>query len=392
MDFLAEYQQFWYTIAKNQVTQTYQFQLDNQHFEVRPELFREMLQITPKVPNQEFIEPLPHDELVSFIKQLGYKGSLELVSEMYIDLMYQPWRTFLNISIGVCLGSLQFQIDSRQSSAKRKEQMPYPRFTKVIINHFLSKHDTLSKRHGSFLHTIKYDSVLGKLKFMSKEEERQKYGMSIPDSMMNDEIKESAHYMTYLALSTNIEANILKVGKGKGLMGKKKANTYVQKGKKKDVVIDAGKKKNAPRKKSSITADDNILPDPDEDLKLGESMSLTKAEIDEEECHISSNDEIKADENKAEEEKTIEDQTIEEPQVDDQTRMEQTRGKQAKVHVPETEVPNPSSNLTLSSAEYGNQFINENPNVSINDTLKDTTEPEIQSMVDVPIHQEDSAV
>nr|GEW76170.1 putative ribonuclease H-like domain-containing protein [Tanacetum cinerariifolium] len=83
--------------------------------------------------------------------------------------------------------------------------MPYLRFTKVIINHFLTKHNTLPKRQTSFINTIKYDSILGKMKFVSKGKEHQKYGMSIPDTMMNDEIRESAHYMTYLAVSTNFK-------------------------------------------------------------------------------------------------------------------------------------------------------------------------------------------
>ncbi|GJX10449.1 hypothetical protein Tco_0200308 [Tanacetum coccineum] len=211
-----------------------------------------VLQITLRVPNQEFVEPPPHDELVSFVKQLGYTGSLELVSKMYIDHMYQSWRTFLSI-INKCLsgkssvdmGRFQFQIDSRQASSKRREQMPYPRFTKVIINHFLSKHNTLPKRQSSFINTIKYDSVLGKLKFLNKGEEHQKYGMSIPDSMMNDAIRNSATYLTYLALSTNTKVKIRKVGKGrgKGLMGKMKAE-----------------------------------PTPDEAVKLAKSISLTEAE------------------------------------------------------------------------------------------------------------------
>ncbi|GKD73537.1 hypothetical protein Tco_1331819 [Tanacetum coccineum] len=45
-------QQFWYTITKN------------------------------KIPNQEFVEPPPHDALVSFVKQPGYKGAMELVFEI----------------------------------------------------------------------------------------------------------------------------------------------------------------------------------------------------------------------------------------------------------------------------------------------------------------------
>ncbi|GKC33771.1 hypothetical protein Tco_1046155 [Tanacetum coccineum] len=48
--------------------------------------------------------------------------------------------------------------------------------------------------------------------------------------------------------------------------------------------------------------------------------------------------------------------------------------------------------MTLSSAEYGNPFINENPDVSLTDVLKDPAKNEIQSMVDVPIHQEDPTV
>ncbi|GKC36185.1 hypothetical protein Tco_1048569 [Tanacetum coccineum] len=65
-------------------------------------IFHQILRITPRVPNQEFVEPPPHDALVSFVKQLGYKGAIELVSEIYIDHMYQPWRTFLSI-INRCL-------------------------------------------------------------------------------------------------------------------------------------------------------------------------------------------------------------------------------------------------------------------------------------------------
>ncbi|GJW21556.1 hypothetical protein Tco_0032178 [Tanacetum coccineum] len=457
--------------------------LDNQKFEIGVELFCEVLYITPRVPNQEFIEPPPHDELVSFVKELGYTGSLELVSKMYIDQMYQPWRNFLSI-INRCLSrkstkliweDFQFQIDRRQTIAKRREQMPYPRFTKVIINHFLSKHITIPKRHDSFVNTIKYDSVLGKFKFVNKGEEHQ-----------NKNTKSGK-------------------AKGKGLMGNKKPDANVQKEKK-----DAVRKKDVvPRKKRSITIADNILPDPDEAIKLVESISLTKAEHQDEErrlpethanlfigrelnleakkvadtkkteeteddevaplirrqtgvvigrgvpkesvlnlkrrsrasreeyilkqipkgpsegsttvqdtpvlfVHDDKSDEFDwgsedkadeeiankeiadeeiADEELAEEEKSKEDRDEDADQaMNDQARTEQVGGAQDKAHEPEPAVPNPSSSLTLSSVEYGNQFINENPDVSITDIFKDSTEIEIQSMVDVPIHQEDPVV
>ncbi|GJV11367.1 hypothetical protein Tco_1352908 [Tanacetum coccineum] len=410
--------------------------LDNQQFEVGVELLHEVLQITLKVPNQEFVEPPPHDKLVSFAKQLGYTCSLELVSEMFIDHMYQPWRTFLSI-INRCLSGksseliwkdFQFQIDSRHTNAKKRELMPYPRFTKLIINHFLSKHDTLSKRHNSFINIIKYDLVLGKLKFVNKGEEHQKYGISIPDSMINDAIRISAHYLTYLALSTNTVVNVPKLGtdRGKSLMGNKNVDDDVHKEKKQDDVS---------RKKRSFTAADNILPDPDEVLKLAKSISLTEVEQqDEERCLyetletdkgvddnqkkklkgvsntsdwgskdevevISSEDERtetdgskkarnekagdeKAEEDKVEHEKAREEEVGEEQAGDEQTGLIILELQQEKPVVPTSNTSN-----TLSSVDYGNQFLNDNADLSLNEVLKDPVEAEVQSMVDVPIHE-----
>ncbi|GKD34545.1 hypothetical protein Tco_1250054 [Tanacetum coccineum] len=140
--------------------------------------------------------------------------------------------------------------------------MPYPIFTKFIIPYFLSKYKSIPKRQNSLTNTIKDDGVQGKLKFVTKGEDKHKYGMSIPDVMMNDDIKDSEAYQTYIALSTGTEVPKKGRGKGKGLMSKKATVT--------------------PSKKGSITADDNIILDPDVALKLGESISKTKAEEQEE--------------------------------------------------------------------------------------------------------------
>nr|GEZ77086.1 hypothetical protein [Tanacetum cinerariifolium] len=48
------------------------------------------------------------------------------------------------------------------------------------------------------LHTIRDDSLLGTLKFVSKTKDCQKYGALIPDGMINDDIKFYTAYKTYL--------------------------------------------------------------------------------------------------------------------------------------------------------------------------------------------------
>ncbi|GKB20064.1 hypothetical protein Tco_0853987 [Tanacetum coccineum] len=121
--------------------------------------------------------------------------------------------------------------------------MLYPRFTKVIIHYFLSKHNSIPKRHGSLINTIKDDGVLGRVKFVSKGEGEQLYGMSILDVMMIDDVKNSDAYQTYLASSTGTE-----LPRKKGRKGKKATATLSKKG--------------------SITAEYNILPDLDEALQL----------------------------------------------------------------------------------------------------------------------------
>ncbi|GKA33044.1 retrovirus-related pol polyprotein from transposon TNT 1-94 [Tanacetum coccineum] len=95
-------------------------------------------------------------------------------------------------------------------------------------------------------------------------------------------------------------------------------------------------------------------------------------------------------ENKFDAEKERDDEKKAEEDKDED--VDQVMNDQAGTEQAEPAVPNPSSSLTLSSAEQGNQFINENPDVPITDILKDSTEIEIQSMVDVPIHQEDPVV
>ncbi|GKB11117.1 hypothetical protein Tco_0845040 [Tanacetum coccineum] len=95
-----------------------------------------------------------------------------------------------------------YQADNRDISSARKEHMPYPRFTKVIINHFISKENTISMRNRINIHTIRDDSLLGTLKFVSKTQDYQQYGALIPDDMIKQDIKDFNAYKTYYEFAT----------------------------------------------------------------------------------------------------------------------------------------------------------------------------------------------
>nr|GFA66790.1 hypothetical protein [Tanacetum cinerariifolium] len=123
--------------------------------------------ICPKLHNQDFVEPPLEEEFVTFIQELGYSGKCDILSAIHTDQMHQPWRTFAAI-INRCISRKTKRLDKlRESRAQileissaRKEHMPYPRFTKVIINHFISKDKTISIRNMINLHTIRDDLLL----------------------------------------------------------------------------------------------------------------------------------------------------------------------------------------------------------------------------------------
>ncbi|GKA53372.1 hypothetical protein Tco_0746687 [Tanacetum coccineum] len=80
--------------------------------------------------------------------------------------------------------------------------MPYPRFTKIIINHFISQNKSISMRNMINLHKARDDRLLGTLKYVFKTDEHRVYGALIPKEMLNEDILNSTAYKTYYAYAS----------------------------------------------------------------------------------------------------------------------------------------------------------------------------------------------
>ncbi|GJU79956.1 hypothetical protein Tco_1282321 [Tanacetum coccineum] len=128
-----------------------------------------------QLPTQDFDAPLSDEEIITFINKLGHKGA--------------------------CLGKLQ--IDNRDT--KKQEKTYYPRITKAIIHHFISKDKSISMRNRIFMHIVRDDSILGSLIFVSKSDKYQVYGALLPEGMTNQKMQDSPAYKTYLAFATGAE-------------------------------------------------------------------------------------------------------------------------------------------------------------------------------------------
>ncbi|GJY27176.1 hypothetical protein Tco_0401902, partial [Tanacetum coccineum] len=186
--------------------------LDDKKFQVDVEVFREILGICPRVPNEDFVTPPSEEDLLAFLIELGNKGPLDHLARMFVDHMHQPCRTLA-----------------------------------IIINKSLSGKTSNNDR----LRQSRVSILWG-------------YGRAIPDTMLTEDIKQTEAYQTFIKYSTD-------------LIPPKKAEV---KGHKARSQLQTGSKRKS-KKKVSISVDDNIIPEPDVTLKLGKSMSLTKAEEEE---------------------------------------------------------------------------------------------------------------
>ncbi|GJV33863.1 hypothetical protein Tco_1394263 [Tanacetum coccineum] len=195
--------------------------------------FRNMLLICPKLLGYKFVDPPFEEEILTFIRELGYPGNIKLLSDVKVDTLPQPRRTFGTI-INKCLNGkvtgidtlchsraqilwglyhqekvdyvyllwedLVFQIENKES--RKNKYMFYPRFTKVIINHFMSQDQSILRRNKVDWHMANDDHILTTIRFIPQHEVVQRYGAILLDYLTNPAMKESEAYKTYHDLAT----------------------------------------------------------------------------------------------------------------------------------------------------------------------------------------------
>nr|GEV60788.1 hypothetical protein [Tanacetum cinerariifolium] len=143
-----------------------------------PHAKRDMLHICPRVHGQSFAETPFEEEILAFIRFLGHSAAIKMLTDVNINKLYQPWRSFAAI-INKCLTGKSSGYDSLRISQaqilwglyhkrnvdyaylmwedfvyqvehknqKKSNEMYYPRFIKVIIHHFMSKDPSIPKRN-----------------------------------------------------------------------------------------------------------------------------------------------------------------------------------------------------------------------------------------------------
>nr|GEY15419.1 hypothetical protein [Tanacetum cinerariifolium] len=123
-------QEFWATATVHH--HSILFKMDNKKHIVNLESFREILHIFPRLPHQPFVEPPfvepPFDEeILAFLCFLGHSAV-------------------------------------KHKDTKKSNEMYYPRFTKVIIHHFMSKDPSILRRNKVNWHYVRNDHMFSTIK------------------------------------------------------------------------------------------------------------------------------------------------------------------------------------------------------------------------------------
>ncbi|GKC45341.1 hypothetical protein Tco_1063063 [Tanacetum coccineum] len=182
--------QFWDSVYKHDTF--YRFKMDKRkRFKLTLEIFKDIFKIFPRM----------HQPLRTFASLINrsLSGKTSGLDKLHLSRAQILWGMYhqKNVNYAELLWEdFIYQIDNK--AYKKQEKMYCPRFTKVIIQYFLTQDKTLSWRNKIGMHTSRDDYLINTLRFVSTKEETQIYGAILPDSLTSHEMKETKACKAYL--------------------------------------------------------------------------------------------------------------------------------------------------------------------------------------------------
>nr|GEX37166.1 retrovirus-related Pol polyprotein from transposon TNT 1-94 [Tanacetum cinerariifolium] len=105
-----------------------------------------------------------------------------------VDYAFLIWEDFV------------YQVEHKNQ--KKSNEMYYPRFTKVIIHHFMSKDPSIPRRNKVNWHYVRDEFMFSTIKLVSRHQNMQQFGALLPIELTTKEIKNSKAYKEYYAIVT----------------------------------------------------------------------------------------------------------------------------------------------------------------------------------------------
>nr|GFC42790.1 hypothetical protein [Tanacetum cinerariifolium] len=197
---------FWATAYVHQ--HSMRFKMDTRKNIVDLEAFREMLHISPRVPGQSFTELPFEEEILEFLWFLGHSAQIKTLTDVNVNKLFQPWRSFAaglyhrrNVDDAFLIWE-DFVYQVEHKNQKKSNEMYYPRFTKVIIHHFMTKKPSIPRRNKVNWHYVRDDILFSTIKVVSRHQNTQQYSAILPIELTTKDIRNTNAYKEYYACAT----------------------------------------------------------------------------------------------------------------------------------------------------------------------------------------------
>nr|GFD31836.1 hypothetical protein [Tanacetum cinerariifolium] len=128
------------------------FKIDTRKSVLDLEAFREMLHINPRILNQPFADLPTEEEILDFLRSFAsvinkcLTGKSFRVDSFRLSQAQMLWGFYHRINIDFAyLIWEDFVYQVEHKNQKRSNEMNYPRFTKVIIDYFMTRKPSISR-------------------------------------------------------------------------------------------------------------------------------------------------------------------------------------------------------------------------------------------------------
>ncbi|GJR93365.1 hypothetical protein Tco_0265539 [Tanacetum coccineum] len=190
-------QEFWATVTVHH--HSIRFKMNNKKHIVNLKYFREMLQISPKLPNQQFKE-LPFEEaILTFLRDLGHSGEIKIITDVNVNKLHQPWRSFA-------------------TGMYHKKNVDY---AYLMWEDFIYQVENKNVKKSNEMD----DYMVTTIKVVSRHEDTQLYGVIFPNELTNEDIRNSESYKEYYAIASGAEPPKTKARVKKKQVGSDKTKT-----------------------------------------------------------------------------------------------------------------------------------------------------------------------
>nr|GEZ10772.1 hypothetical protein [Tanacetum cinerariifolium] len=195
-------QEFWATAKVHQ--HSIIFKMDTRKHIINLEAFREMLHISPRVSGQSFAElPFEEEILEFFVINKCLTGKSYGIDSLRLSQAQILWGLYHRSNVDYAYliwEDLVYQVEHKNQ--KKSNEMYYPRFTKVIINHFMTKKPSILRRNRVNWHYVRDDILFSTIKVVSRHQNTQQYGAILPIELTTEDIRNTKAYKEYYACTT----------------------------------------------------------------------------------------------------------------------------------------------------------------------------------------------